>query len=363
MARVRTAALILLLLLLPGCGRRGTGYDPAAVVSDLGEMLQRPADFQALYKGYSRTADFRCFLRELEAGLEGSALSIRDSREALSAVLGLIRQHHLERMVIEDPLLLSRYHADLLITLLTLKEGVEGFLAGLHELTVRALAGAGVRPEVIEGLGRALRALRLRQPFLRASPPYAAETHEDLLGEIPATVELAMRLLERGWKVLGFYEEGRAKIARIQFLNIIHLQAVIDLVAAEGPWALFLQVEQALDGTDRDLRQVADRVEATADYLQEGGFHKDFDLAPGSRGISVLIVEEGSVEGLWQEIERRAGFLEREIPILMVYGEGNFRALNLEKPEARELLQALGYSSSSCSFSDSISIISCFRSA
>jgi len=357
MIPVRTSVTLslLLLLLLPGCGRRGPGYDVAAVAHDLGEMSRQLADFQILYKKYSRTADFGNFLRELETGLKESAISTRDPREALSAALGLIREHHLEKIMIDDPLLLSRYRAELLIALLILRKGqIEGFFSGLHELTVKALDGDGVRPEMLAGLKRALRALYLCQPFPRAKPPYAAETHEDLLGEIPATAELAIKLLERGWEIAGFYEEGRAKIARIRFLNIAHLQAVIDLVAAkESPvpafwvWALFLQVEQALDGTDRDLKQVADRVEATADYLQEGGFTKDFDLAPGSKGIVVLIVEEGPVEELWQEIGRRAGFLERPVPVLIVYGEGKFQALNLGEPEAQELLQALGYSPSS----------------
>lgn len=346
-ARLAVALSLLLLLLLSGCGRRGTGYDATAVAHDLGEMLRRPADFQILYRRYSRTADFGGFLRELEAGLKGSALSTRDPREALSAALGLIQRHRLEGALIGDPLLLSHYGADLLIALLILRDGVEKFFAGLHGLTGRALGGNGVRPGVLEGIKRALRALRLRQPFLGASPPYAAETHEDLLGEIPTSVELTMGLLEGGWVIFGLYEEGRAKVARIRFLNITHLQAVIDLVAAKESWAIFLQVEQALDGTDRDLRQVADRVEATADYLQGGSWAEDFGLAPGFQAVVVLVVREGNVEKLWREIERRAGFLERPIPILLISGGGESKALDLGELKTRELLQALGYPPSS----------------
>lgn len=355
MAGVRTAIMLCLMLilpLLPGCGRRGTGYDAAAVTHDLGEMLRQASDFQPLYDRYRRTADFGGFLRELEARLQGSAIMTREPPEVLSAALGLIRQHHLGRIMIADPLLLMRYHVDPLIVLLALEEAgrdaeIEGFFAGLHELTVRASSADGAKPEVVEGLARALRSLRLRQPFLGASPPYAAETYGDRLGEIPASVELALQLLEGGWKIAGFYEEGRAKITRIQFLNFTHLQAVIDLVATEGAMTIFLQVEQALDGTDRDLKQIADRVEATADYLQEGDSPADFSLPPGSKGVVALIVKEGATDKLWQEIKQRAGLLRRPIPILMVYGEGEFKMLNLTVTEARGLVQALGYSPSS----------------
>jgi hypothetical protein len=335
--------LLLVLLLPPGCGRRGPGYDAAIVARELEEMLQRPGDFQALYEGYRQTADFKGFLKELRTNLQGSALAIRDPREALGVALELIQRHRLGEILLNDSLLLTHYHADLLIALLALGEGeVAGFFAGLRELTVRALDGNGARPEVVEGVKRGLRALCLRQPFLGASPPYAAQTHEDRLGEVPATVGLARGLLSRGWEIAGFYEEGRAKITR----RFNHLQAVIDLVATEGLTALFLQVEQALDGTDRDLKQVADRVEATANYLQEGGWAEEFDFALGSRGIVVLVIREEPTEGLWREIERRAGFLKEPIPILMVYGEEGFKRLNLSETEARELLWALGYSSS-----------------
>lgn len=363
MAQVRTAIVLCLLLVLPlltGCGRRGTGYDAAAVAHDLGEMLRQPADFHALYKEYSHTPDFKNFLRELHSRLQGSAIAIRDPRGALAAALELVRRHHLEGVLIGDPLLLTHYHADLFIALLTLEEAeIEKFFAGLRELTMRALNDAGVRPEVLEGVKRALRALGLRQPFAGTSPPYAAETYGDRLGEIPQTVELMLEFLRQGWEILGFYEEGQAQITR----RFNHLQAVIDLVAAKGPVAIFLQVEQALDGTDRDLKQVTDRVEATADYLQEGSWAEDFGLAPGSKAVVALVVEEGATEKLWQEIERRAGFLKEPVPILMAYGGGEFKGLNLAATEAKELLQALGYPSLSLSCPGLMSMTSCFRLA
>ena len=345
MMRTLIALLLLSMLALSGCGPRGSSYDAGAVIQDLQEMLREPADFPSLYVEYRQTTDFAGFLEELRASLRESVVSTRDPREALSAALELIRRHHLEELLLSDPLLLERYRADLLLALLVL-EGDKGFLAGLHELTVRGLNGNGVRPEVVAGLARALRVIHLRQPFHGASPPYAAQTHGDLVGEIPAAVELALRLLREGWEIAGFYEEGRAKVVRTRFLDIAHLQAMIDLVATGRSRALFLQVEQALDGTDRDLRQVVDRVEATAYYLQEGGLLAEFGPTPGLQGIVVLVVREGRVEELWQEIERRAGLLKRPIPILMVHREGGLRMINLTAAEAAELRDALGYSSS-----------------
>lgn len=350
MSRARTAAglWVVVLSLLAGCGSRGQSYDVNAVLSSLAKMLDRPEDFSARYSQYRRTPDFRSFLEELNANLQGSAAEAKEPRATLEEALALVRQHHLEKVLVQDPLLLTEYRAAIFVVLLVLERAeIEQFFVGLHSLTGAALAGeGGVRPEVLKGLARALRALRLRQPFLGASPPYAVQTHEDRLGEIPATVESALRLRQEGWRICGLYEEGRAKIAR----RFNHLQAVIDLVAAgpavleEGrPVALFLQVEQSLDGTNHDLKQAADRVEATASYIQDGGWRDDFDLPPDSKPIVALIVEEDGpeLERLWKEIETRAGFLTEPVPILLAYGEGEFKLLNLTALEAQGLLRAL----------------------
>ncbi|MCR4403978.1 MAG: hypothetical protein NUW06_01555 [Candidatus Acetothermia bacterium] len=338
-----------LLLVLTGCAGRGQSYDVGPVLRDLEEMLRQPSNLAALYDEYQRAPHFRGFLSELRTALKGSPLEGADLREILERALELVRVRHLEKVILQEPLLLSQYGAGIFVVLLTLERTeVERFSVGLKRLTEAAVAReAGVRPQVLPGLERALRAVRLRQPFLGASPPYAAQTHEDRLGEVAGTIEFALRLWERGWQIAGLYEQGRAKIAR----RFNHLQAVIDLVAAgpsllpEGsPTVLFLQVEQRLDGTSHELKQAADRVEATAYYVQEKDWREDFALPLDSKPVVALVIEESSseLERVWREIESRPGFPAWSVPILVADGSGRLRTANLSEPEAQGLLRALG---------------------